>query len=166
MLAVCLLLSVVSSVFFDEIEQRALAIMTADAAAAAPTPEAIISNVLKQAPPMILAIVAVYLWPIVLAALTWGLRWPQFVRPLALTLVAFALVRVYLLTGLLAGALFSGGWSGLIYHALWFLDPSGFLILVFSLFLRGPPGGQIGNSAGWYRVPRGTLRLTGLLSAA
>jgi len=129
LLAVSLFLTVVSSI----------ATMTVVATLAAPNRETIASDLLKQARPSILFIAAAFVWPIVLASLARGLRWPQFVRPLALTLVAFALSPIYLLIGLVSGTLFARGGSGLIYHALWFLDPIGLsinlLILVYSLFL-------------------------------
>src|SRR5262249_4270111 len=110
-------------------------IMTADAPVVPPTPQAVSSNWLRQVLWAILIIAAVHAWPFGLAALARGLRWPQFVRPLALTLVAFALRPVYLMTGLVAGALLSGGWSGLIYNSLFLLAPVNLAMLVFGLFL-------------------------------
>ena len=130
--------------------------MTADAPVAPPTPEAVASNLAAASPLSILVIAAIFVWPIGLAALVRGLRWPQFVRPLALTLVAFALRPVYLLIGLVAAALLSGGWAGLAYHALWHLDPSNLLILGCSACSsRGPPGGRTGSSASWCPTPGG-----------
>ncbi len=133
LLVVCLPVEIVGNLYVGAIEQR-LAITTARARTT-PTPEAIASNVLKQVPPWIFVTAAVYGWPITLAALTRCLRWPQFVRPLSLTIVAYALAPVYYLTGLVAGALLSGGWSGLAYHTLFVLDPIAYLILMFVLFL-------------------------------
>jgi serine/threonine protein kinase len=78
---------------------------------------------------------AVLAWPLALAVLLRWLRWPQLVLPLALTLVAFALRPVCFLAGLIAAAIVSGGWAGMIYHGLWLVDPLSILILVFSLFL-------------------------------
>jgi serine/threonine protein kinase/tetratricopeptide (TPR) repeat protein len=78
---------------------------------------------------------AVLAWPLALAVLLRWLRWPQLVLPLALTLVAFALRPVGLLGGLIAAAIASGGWAGMLYHGLWLVDPLSILILVFSLFL-------------------------------
>src|SRR5262245_21275984 len=106
--------------------------MTAGALVAPPVGA---SNLLWRILGAVLIIIPTHAWPFGLAALARGLRWPQFVRPLALTLVAFALRPAFLLTGLVAGALLSGGWSGLIYNSLFLLDPVNLAMLVFGLFL-------------------------------
>ena len=64
-------------------------------------------------------ITAILTWPVGLSALARSLRWPQFIRPLSLTLVAFALSPIYLLTGGGMAAALSGTWAGLIHQATW-----------------------------------------------
>lgn len=128
-------LAVLSSIFMSFLEQARLWMMTAHSSVAPLTTPAIASNLLRPVLWALPIIVAIHSWPIGLAALTRCLRWPQFVRPLALTLAAFALRPLYLLTGLVAGALLSGGWSGLIYESLFLLDPVNLAILVFGLYV-------------------------------
>ncbi len=136
LLLISLLLTVLSSIFFNAIEQARLGIMTSDAPVELPTQQAAASTLLQLVLWTVLIIAATHAWPIGLAALTRVLHWPQFVRPLALSLAAFPpFARLYLLTGLVAGALVSGGWAGLIYHSWGLLDPMNLAILVFGLFL-------------------------------
>ena len=119
----------------NTIEQVRLGVMTADAPVAPLTPQTVASNLLRQTLLSVLIIAAIHAWPVGLAALVRGLRWPQLVRPLALTLVAFAFGPVYVLTGLVAAAVLSGSWAG------WPIERSGSstrrtsVILVFGLFL-------------------------------
>jgi hypothetical protein len=100
LLLISLPLTGLSSITIHRIEQGRLSLMTADAPVAPPTPETNASNLLRQALPWILVIAAIHVWPLGLAVLVRGLRWPQFVRPLALTLVGFGLRSIYLLIGL------------------------------------------------------------------
>src|SRR5262249_25439673 len=99
-----------------------------------PTPLAVPPNLIPQVLGWLLIIAAVHAWPFGLATLARGLRWPQLVRPLALTLIVFALRPVYLLTGLVAGALLSGGWPGLFYTSVFLLGTVN-IMMVFGLFL-------------------------------
>ena len=110
--------------------------MTADAPVAPLTPRIFASNLLRQTLESVLIIAAIHAWPAGLAVLVRGLRWPQLVRPLALTLVGFDLIPVYVLIGLVAATVLTGGWAGLAYRAIGFLDPSNLIILVFGLSLR------------------------------
>ena len=137
LLAVCLLLTVVFSIFFNAIEQGRLAIMSGDSPAALMTPKALASCffLLRKRFCRSWSSSRSTSGRSVLAALVRGLRWPQLVRPLALTLTAFAFRPVYLLTGLVAAAIFSRGWSGLVYYAAPILDPSNLSILLFGVFL-------------------------------
>src|SRR5207302_896304 len=98
-------------------------------------PPTFASDLLRQTLLTLLIIAAIHAWPVGLAASVRGLRWPQLVQPLALTLVGFAFHPVYLLIGLVAGAMLTGGWAGLAYRAIWLLNPAPLIILVFSLFL-------------------------------
>jgi hypothetical protein len=86
--------------------------------------------------------VFIFAWPVGLAVLVRVLRWPQLVRPLALTLIAFALRPIYVQIGGVAGALFAGGFLGLAFYTFLQFDPLNLMfylfhlmILVFSLFL-------------------------------
>ena len=128
-------LTVFSAVFLILLNQGRVWMMIFDTPAAPLTSQAVAANMLPQVVQSVPIIVATHAWPVVLAALTRWLRWPQLVRPLALALAAFALRPVYLLTGLVAAAFWSGGWSGLAYNSLFLLDPSNLAILVFGLFL-------------------------------
>jgi serine/threonine protein kinase/tetratricopeptide (TPR) repeat protein len=127
--------TVLGAITFEAIEHWRLGIMTADAPVAPPTPLAVPSDLLRRALRELAIIAAVHAWPLGLVALARGLRWPQLVRPLALTLIGFALRPVYLLAGLIAGALFSGGWPGLFYTSVFLLDPVNLAMMVFGLFL-------------------------------
>ena len=134
LLMVSLPVSVLGSVLFQAIEHGRHAIM-AGAPVAPLTPQSGTSNALWHLSGVFLTIAAIHLWPIGLATLARGLRWPQFVRPLALTLVAFGLRPVYLLIGSVAAAVVSGGWAGLAYLMLSQFDPVNLLVMAFSLFL-------------------------------
>jgi tetratricopeptide (TPR) repeat protein len=135
LLLVSLPSTVLASILINAIEQGRLVIMNANSPVVPRTPHAVASNFLAQALFAALIIVAIHTWPIGLASLVRALRWPQFVRPLALTLVAFALRPAYLLIGLTVGGIFSGHWWGVPYHAVWLLDPINLVIVLFSLFL-------------------------------
>ena len=100
-----------------------------------PLASKVVASESQEAILTISVIAAIHIWPIGLAILARGLRWPQLVRPLALALVAFALQPVYTLTGLVAAALLSRAWPGLIYHSLLYLDPLNLALLMFGLFL-------------------------------
>jgi serine/threonine protein kinase len=127
--------TVAGALLYLGIEQVRLRMLTAGAPDAAPTALAVSSDLLLRVLVSAPLIIAIHAWPIGLAALVRGLRWPQLVRPLALTIVAFGLRPVYFSVGLGAAAVLSGGWAGLVYHSLFLLDPANFLFLVISLFL-------------------------------
>ena len=121
------------------IDQGRLWVTRAGAPVAHLTSAAVASIALLQFLAAVPIIAAIHAWPIGLAALTRCARWPQFVRPLAVTLAAFAFRPLYLLTGLIAGTLLSGNWQGLAYFLLLLLDPVtlaiNLSILMFGLFL-------------------------------
>jgi hypothetical protein len=127
-------LTVLGGILINAIPHAAR-ILSADSWMTTPAATLLASNLLGQVLWSFLILAGIHIWPIGLAALARGLHWPQFVRPLALTLVAFALRPFYWVTGLMAGALLSGRWSGLIYHSLWLLDPINLSILMFGLLL-------------------------------
>ena len=135
LLLINLSLTVLSVVFLIFLNQGRLWMMIFGTPAAPLSSEAVAANQLQQVVQFVPVIVAIHAWPVVLAALTRWLRWPQLVRPLALTLAFFALRPVYLLTGLVAAAFWSGGWSALAYNSIFLLDPFNFAMLVFGLFL-------------------------------
>jgi serine/threonine protein kinase/tetratricopeptide (TPR) repeat protein len=136
LLLVSLALTLLSSVILNGLEQGRVAMMSMNSPSSPSLPQVFWANfswwsVLLTA----LILVAVHAWPIALVSLIRGLRWPQLVRPLILTLAAFALRPVYMLVGLISAALWSGGWSGLLYHSLILLDPMNFSMMVFGLLL-------------------------------
>jgi hypothetical protein len=113
-----------------------MGVMTATAGVAVDSPPGALAwDLLRQFLESGLVAGALLTWPVGLAVLVRGLRWPQLVRPLALTLVASALSMVYLLIGLVAAALLSGGWAGPASSASWLLNPMALLFAVFNLFL-------------------------------
>jgi serine/threonine-protein kinase len=73
--------------------------------------------------------------PLGLVCLAWILRWPQLVRPMAVSIAALALSPVYQLIGISAGALGAGGWSGAAYELAWQLNPISLALLLFGCFL-------------------------------
>jgi tetratricopeptide (TPR) repeat protein len=83
-------------------------------AGVAVTREAIVLIHLPKAHPSLAFVCGMLAWPLVLAAMARSLRWPQFARPLAVTLVAFALIPIYLLSGGVTGAVLAGSWVGVI----------------------------------------------------
>jgi hypothetical protein len=135
LLLISLALGVFTSIVSSAFDEGRLLMMTSAAPVTPPSPAAVASNVFMRALRVALIVSAIHLWPIGLVALVRGLLWPQFVRPLALTLVAFALRPVYLVIGLVAGAMWSHGWSGLMYHSLYLLDPVNLSMLVFGLLV-------------------------------
>src|SRR5262249_50681052 len=116
-------------------QQRQLSAMMGGAADGPPAPGPAAPDMAHATLVVVSLLVLVYAWPIAVAGLLRGLKWPQFVRPLALALAAFALRPAYFLVGLVVGALIAGGWAGLGYYLLHVLDPVGLAVVVFTLLL-------------------------------
>src|SRR5262249_3322088 len=75
--------------------------------------EAVSSDLPPQFPTGARFITAILAWPVGLAALARGLRWPQLIRPLALTLFALALAPICLLIGEIGALTLRGDWAEL-----------------------------------------------------
>ncbi len=135
LLLISLLLTLLSSLGLNVFEQIRLEMMTVEAKGVPANPDGVGSNLKRQVLRSFLIIVAIHAWPIALVALVRSLRWPQFVRPLTVTIVAFTLRPVYLLIGCVSATVLSGSWSGLVYYSALLLDPVSFSMLVIGLLL-------------------------------
>lgn len=133
-----------------------------------------------------LTIAAVYVWPYTLTGFVRGLRWPQLLRPLALTLVAFGLRPLAFIVGGVAGGVATGNWAGLGYYAIFQLDPVNLVILFFCISLarmawrshgefralvpeaerRSTPWRRIGGGLAWAGSAVFTLGVTAIFCIA
>ena len=98
-------------------------------------------------------------WPLGLTMLVCVLRWPQLVRPLAVTIVASSLRPLYVLAGWYLGAVWTGRWSDAALRFPWALvDPISVTLPLLSLFLGGLHGSPTGSIASWFpRISDGAL---------
>jgi hypothetical protein len=105
----------------------------------------------------IMFITAIHAWPCMLVILVRSLRWPQLLRPLAITIVAMVSQPLLSIAGQLLGVLVSGRWLSMAYGSLFLLDPINWTMLLFGLFM----GRAAWRVAGEYRrlMPEGIRRV-------